>query len=61
MKVFVFAVLCNIFLSEYMYKNKTDPFQTKQKAQLNKNKTQDQQFYCWGPDTFFDQDESNST
>ena len=39
MKVLVFTVLCNIFLSGYMYKNKTDPFQTKQKTQLNKNKT----------------------
>ena len=38
-KVFVFTVLCNIFLSGYMYKNKTDPFQTKQQTQLNINKT----------------------
>jgi len=33
-KVFVFTALCNIFLSGYMYKNKTDPFQTKQQTQL---------------------------
>ena len=29
MKVLVFTVLCNIFLSGYMYKNKTDPFSNK--------------------------------
>ena len=38
-KVLVFTALCNIFLSGYMYKNKTDPFQTKQQTQLNINKT----------------------